>query len=102
MKNMSYAVTRTSGAVTLTIEGRLDTLAAMELENGIAPLLSDPGNALTIAIPDLSYISSSGLRCFVRLYNVCKNAGASFAIVGATPAVKEIFDMTGFSRIFGL
>lgn len=100
---MKYTIEKTpDGGTRLSIEGRLDTLAAADLEQGMAPVLADPGDALEVALDGLTYISSSGLRCLVQLYNGCRKAGVTMTLSGTQPAVKEIFDLTGFSTIFGV
>ena len=83
--------------VKLTIApcGRIDTITAPELEaavqlDGIEELLFD--------LSKVDYISSAGLR--VLLASQKKMAGKSMKIAGACAAVKEVFDITGFSDIF--
>ena len=49
-------------------------------------------------LAQVDYISSAGLR--VLLSSQKKMAGKSMKIVNAKPAVKEVFDITGFSDIF--
>lgn len=88
--------------LTLTLSGRLDTLSAAELENEVHKILETPFESLIVEISELDYISSSGLRCFVKLYKGCKGSGAEMTITGMQPSIREIFDLTGFSKIFGL
>lgn len=97
-----YKIIDTESGKTLDISGRLDTNSACEMEKGIQSLLDDPGNALTIALGSLTYISSSGLRCLVRLYNAAKSKGADFRIIDIQPSVLEIFKLTGLNKVFGI
>lgn len=99
---MKHSIEKTAEGTRLTLEGRLDTLSASELEKAVAEIVQNPGKSVEVAIDGLTYISSSGLRCFVQLYNSCRKAGAPMTVSGMQPAVKEIFDLTGFSKIFGV
>lgn len=95
-------IQRENDNIILTLEGRLDTNSASQLDENIQPIIKNPGKSLTIVIDNLTYISSSGLRCFVQLYNAMKAAGAEFHITGMQPAIREVFDLTGFTKVFGL
>lgn len=100
--DFQYQTKRQADALTLTLTGRLDTLSAANLAKEINDINTLPLQSVEVDISDLSYISSSGLRCFVNLFKGCKSKGAAFSITGMQPSVREIFDLTGFSAIFGI
>ena len=75
--------------------GRVDTITSPELE---AAVVLDGVDELVFDLAQVDYISSAGLR--VLLSSQKKMAGKSMKIVNAKPAVKEVFDITGFSDIF--
>ena len=75
--------------------GRVDTITSPELE---AAVVLDGIDELVFDLAQVDYISSAGLR--VLLSSQKKMAGKSMKIVNAKPAVKEVFDITGFSDIF--
>lgn len=77
--------------------GRIDTLTAPELESEV---VLDGVESLIFDFEEVDYISSAGLR--VLLSSQKKMAGKSMKILSARPAVKEVFDITGFSDIFTL
>jgi anti-anti-sigma factor len=87
-----------SGAITVAaIDGRLDTVTAGAAEQKLLALLGAGG-----VIADLSgvtYISSAGLRVLLRAAKQAKAASVSFAICGTQPAVREVFEMSGFDKI---
>ena len=80
---------------TLAPIGRVDTITSPELE---AAVVLDGIEELVFDLAQVDYISSAGLR--VLLSSQKKMAGKSMKIVNAKPAVKEVFDITGFSDIF--
>lgn len=84
----------------LEVLGRLDTTKASEFEEKIKFLLVLEEIALTLDIAGLTYISSSGLRCFITLLKTIKAKKGSMKIINMQPEIKEVFDMTGFSNIF--
>ena len=81
--------------LTLAPVGRVDTITSPELE---AAVILDGIEELVFDLSQVDYISSAGLR--VLLSSQKKMAGKSMKIVNAKPAVKEVFDITGFSDIF--
>ncbi len=81
--------------LTLAPIGRIDTVTSPELE---AAVVLDGVDELVFNLAEVNYISSAGLR--VLLSSQKKMAGKVMKIANACPAVKEVFDITGFSDIF--
>ena len=75
--------------------GRVDTVTALELE---AAIVLDGVEELVFDLAQVDYVSSAGLRVLLSAQK--KMAGKSMKIANSKPAVKEIFDVTGFSEIF--
>ena len=81
--------------LTLAPIGRVDTITAPELE---AAVILDGVEELVFDLAQVDYISSAGLRVLLSAQK--KMAGKSMKIANSKPAVKEVFDITGFSDIF--
>ena len=81
--------------LTLAPVGRVDTLTSPELE---AVIVLDGVEELVFDLGAVDYISSAGLRVLLSAQK--KMAGKSMVIANSKPAVKEVFDITGFSDIF--
>ena len=81
--------------LTLSPVGRVDTITAPELE---AAVVLDGVEELVFDLAQVDYISSAGLRVLLSAQK--KMAGKSMKIANSKPAVKEVFDITGFSDIF--
>ena len=47
----------------------------------------------------LDYVSSAGLRAVLLVARAAQRAHVPFALCGLQPAVREVFDLSGFSRI---
>ena len=87
--------------LTVALDGRIDTLTAPQLETELAPLL-DGVAALVLDLTQVAYISSAGLRVLLSTHKKMLAAGGSLTIANAVPAVREVFDITGFSDILTL
>lgn len=100
--DFKYKIEDTADRRRLTLAGRLDTAAASDLEEGVKKIAAAAALPLVVDVTDLVYISSSGLRCLVQLYNDCHGKNVAMEVTGVKPAIKEIFDLTGFSKVFSL
>ena len=91
---------RTEGqSTTISPEGRIDTVTAPELEEAMSNVPGDV-TSLSFDFAKVEYISSAGLRVLLVAQKNMMKAGASMTIANVAPAVKEVFDITGFSTIF--
>lgn len=97
---MITQLTNNGGKVTLTLVGRLDTVAAQELNAELQPLLAkqDSIESLVVDAEGLEYISSSGLRILLTLTKQYKD----FRIISVQPAVYDVLNMTGFTKIMNV
>ena len=94
---MTINKTKNGDALTIALEGRLDTMTAPELEAELKTAL-DGVETLTIDMAKLDYISSAGLRVLLSTQKVMgRRGGMTLTNVGA--AIMEIFDVTGFADI---
>jgi anti-sigma B factor antagonist len=96
----------TIGQTTLVIpEGRLDFGTAASFEKQLERALAGtthPPTALIIDCAGLEYVSSAGLRAFLITARGSQRAGIRFALCALRPAVREVFDLSGFSRIIAV
>ena len=84
--------------LSVAVTGHIDTVTAPQLE---AELSLDAVEELVFDISGVAYVSSAGLRVFLSSYKtMAKKRGMT--IVGAQPAVLEVFKITGFASIFKL
>ncbi len=94
------------GLTTVAIpEGRLDFGAAAGFQARLEQVLAGAGTKLAGVIIDcdgLDYVSSAGLRVFLLAARASQRAGLAFAICALKPAVREVFDVSGFSRVIAV
>ncbi|MBR4204247.1 MAG: anti-sigma factor antagonist [Clostridia bacterium] len=78
------------------LTGRIDSGNAAEVEEKLrAELAGRDGEPLVLDASKLVYISSAGLRVLLRL----RKTHPEMKIVGVSPEVYEILDMTGFTEM---
>ena len=84
--------------LTLTVEGRIDTITSKELEKEINDEIGN-FDSLILDFTDLEYISSAGLRVLIATQKKLKAEDISFVIKNVNDFVNEIFRMSGFDKI---
>ena len=94
------------GLVTLVIaQGRLDFSAAAAFQAQIEQAVAAAGGAgaaMVIDCAGLEYVSSAGLRVFLLAARSAQGAGLSFAVCALQHAVREVFELSGFSRVMAV
>ena len=88
-----------NGALTIRMEGQLDTEAAPEAEKAIGGL--EGVTDLTIDMNGLLYISSSGIRMLAALQETMDEQG-SMVIINADKEILQAFEITGLNDIFNI
>lgn len=94
---MNINIEKNNGTTLMTLEGRLDTTTAPELEKAI----SAEGDALKSLVLDfggIDYISSAGLRVLLSAQKRM-NIQGSMELTNVSEAVMDVFEMTGFADI---
>ncbi len=83
--------------LTISLEGRLDTTTAPQLETTLKESL-DGVQELVMDFEKLEYISSAGLRVLLSAQKVMSKQG-SMKVIHVSDLIKEIFEVTGFIDI---
>ncbi len=94
-------VKRPPDGAELRIEGKLDTATAPAAEKALVKIASEYRD-LELNLSELAYVSSAGLRVLLTLQKQAFRSGGSLTLSHMTPAVAEIFEMTGFSDILNV
>ena len=97
---MTILKEQTGNALTIRLEGRLDTTTSPQLENELRTALNGV-TELILDLDKLDYISSAGLRVLLSAQKVMNKQG-KMAIRNVKPEIMEIFDVTGFVDILNI
>ena len=87
--------------LTMTIEGRIDTQTAPELQEEVEKSI-DGVTDLVLDFTKVHYISSAGLRAVLTAQNWMEEKGGTMVIRGAVKNIKDIFKVTGFDTFLTL
>lgn len=96
---MKVKVEQKENTLYMEVIGRLDTTTAPELE---ASLGQYEENNIVLDFENLEYISSAGLRVLLSTLKKIKKAQGSMKILNSNESVLEVFEITGFKKIFNL
>ena len=92
---MSLKIINDSSAPsTITLVGRLDSTTAPELDAVLDRVLSDnAAGRVVFELSQLEYLSSAGIRCFIRARKIVEPKGGKVAVVNPQPSVRKVLDI---------
>ncbi len=86
--------------LTVSLDGRLDTSTAPQLEAEFNSSLNGV-ESLVIDMAKLVYISSAGLRVLLKAQKLMNKQG-KMLIKNVSQDIKDIFEVTGFDEILNI
>ncbi len=86
--------------LTISLEGRLDTTSAPQLEAALKAHLRGVTD-LVMDFEQLAYISSAGLRVLLAAMKLMKKQG-SMVVRNVNETVMEVFEITGFADMLNI
>ena len=92
---MTIEKMRNNNELTVSLEGRLDTVTAPSLEEELKATL-DGIQELVLDFQKLEYISSAGLRVLLMAQKTMNKQG-SMVIRNVNETIAEVFEITGFA-----
>ena len=84
---------------TLKISGRIDSNNAAQFEKELFDAAGSNKDGVVIDASDAEYISSAGLRVFLKLK---KSVSGEVSVINASPELYDIFDVTGFTSFLNV
>lgn len=97
---MNTTIREENNDLVMYFDGRLDTAVAPEVEKASAPLMDCDGRNIIFDCSELQYISSSGLRIFLKVLKNAQPKGSHVYIRGVSDSIRGVFAMTGFTNLF--
>ena len=80
-------------------EGKIDSGSAATYQDEFLKIVEDnPGKALEVNMEGIEYVSSAGLRIFLKL----QKSGCGLKLTEVKPAVYDVFQMTDFTEIIDI
>jgi len=84
------------------VSGKLDSFNSIELEKKLDALINSAQVQLVVDFNKLEYISSSGLRVLLAGLKKVRKQNGDIKLAGLKPFIKEVFDISGFTQLFGI
>ncbi|MBO4377375.1 MAG: STAS domain-containing protein [Clostridia bacterium] len=97
---MTISKQQNGTALTLALQGRLDTVTSPEVEAELKNSL-DGVDSLVLDLSGLEYISSAGLRVLLSAHKTMSGR-SGMKVTNAGEIVREVFEVTGFSDILNI
>lgn len=86
----------------VTVNGRVDSAKAPELEKTLQGLLDSHRNQIVMDLGDVEYMSSAGLRALVSGLKTAKKSGGDLVIARPSTRVREVIELAGLTSVFSL
>ena len=83
--------------LTLTLKGRLDTIASEDLDNKLSEKVEGLNNII-FDLKEIDYIASSGLRVLIKYQKMFKD----LEIRNVTDNVMDVLKMTGLDSVLNI
>ncbi len=99
---MDITITKRGEGTILSVNGRIDTLTAPDLEQVVNKEIEQGNREILLDFYGVPYISSSGLRVLLATAKKLKNPGDKFGLCSLSPEVFKILKLTGFTSILSI
>jgi len=97
---MNITITEEGNQIIATFDGRLDTVAAQQISETINPLLEHADKTIVLDCEKMPFISSSGLRLFLRIRKEVEAKGGKMLLKSVCSDVMQVFKMTKLDSVF--
>ncbi len=91
-----------AGIIVCELKGRLDTVTSEATWDEIMALVAAGNSRLLLNLAALDYISSIGLRVFVRAAKATHAAGGALKLCSPTASVAKVLEISGMDNLLDL
>jgi anti-sigma B factor antagonist len=86
--------------ISLDLEGEVDVYTAPELRQAIMAQTEAGINRVLVNLEKVEYLDSTGLGILIGGVKRLKEAGGALLLVGPTPRIRRLFEITQLNTIF--
>ena len=97
---MNINITEVGNIITAVFDGRLDTVAAQQIEETVTPLLEHADRTIILDCEKMPFISSLGLRIFLKIRKEVAAKGGQMFLRNVNDDVMQVFKMTKLDGVF--
>ena len=91
---------RRDGILVLAPSGRFDSVTSVDLEQRLIAVAGE--RRLVVDLEGVEYVSSAGLRVFLKLARRVKDTGGELLLCAMGEPVRQVFDLAGFLPLFAI
>ncbi len=88
------------GIPVVSVSGRIDGVTSMDLEVVLDGLIDKKMEMIIVDFSEVEYISSAGLRVLIAALKKLRAMEGDLVLISLRPFVREVFEMTGFTKLF--
>lgn len=90
------------GIVIITLEGRVDSEGAVDLDLALQTAVSEGKHKLVLEMAQVRYINSAGLRTLADILTQVRASQGDLKLVDLHPKIQRVFQIIGFDRFFSI
>jgi len=83
----------------LTVPGRIDGIAANQLEVEVLAAMKQGAKAIYVNLAQATFLCSAGIRVLLQYHRQMKGKGLKFLVTRPSPEVASALEMTGFPEL---
>ena len=91
-----------TGLFDITLDGRIDSATYKQLETLLEPLLGRATRSIKFDMANVTYMSSMGIRVFLKTAKALQAAGGKMAVVNMQPQIKKVFEIANALTTFSI
>ncbi|HEX6207197.1 MAG TPA: STAS domain-containing protein [Actinomycetota bacterium] len=92
---LGVRIQRRNGVVRVLLRGALDLAGARRLAEELESVSSDGAEGVLLDARDVTFADPTGLRAMFDALLHMRSEGARTAVIGVTPAVRRLLELTG-------
>ena len=96
---MEISKKKEDGILIVSVNGRLDAVSSPDFDRELGQLMDEGETSLVFDMNELAYISSAGLRSFLKIAKKLKVKSGKIALASLQDIVKQVFEVSGFNQI---
>jgi serine/threonine-protein kinase RsbW len=100
---MSKQIPPPTAARVFELSGRLDAVSTQQSIVGVYQAIAEGARHILLDLAQVSFLSSSGMRALLLVRKeLLSHKGGELRLCALQPQVREVFELTGFTRVFNI
>lgn len=100
--NVNVQFREDEGVLKGFVEGEIDTFTAPILRQELESIKIVEGKKIELNLANVNYMDSTGLGIFVAFYKEVIRGNAEVKLVGLSPRLARLFEITGLSELMDI